>query len=633
MKSRLLALIALPLLVMSVSAQSDLLPYQDASLPVEERVADLLARMTLEEKIGQMTLVEKNSINPVDVAQYFIGGVLSGGGGYPQGNNTVEGWAAMVGLFQAGSQVTPLAIPLIYGIDAVHGHSNMAGATLFPHNIGLGATRNPELIHEIGRATAVEMIATGVYWNYSPVLAVPQDIRWGRSYEGYSENTALVTELSTAMLLGLQGDALDDAGSVLATPKHFVGDGGTAFGSSPLSNGLLDRGVTDVDEATLRAVHLPPYISAIEHGARSIMISYSSWGGLRMHAQEYLIQDVLRDELGFTGFIVSDWAGLDDAAPDYYDAVVTSINAGIDMNMVPYDYPRFITSLTQAVSRGDISMARIDEAVSNILRVKFEMGLFERHYANEAMQPLVGSEAHRALAREAVSQSLVLLKNENAALPLDASATQTVFVAGEGADNLGMQAGGWSIEWQGFNGNRATPGTTILQAMEAGFGADTDLKYSSRGRYATAHADIGIVVVGEQPYAEFEGDDAEVSLSQRDINLIAAMRPQVDTLIVVLLSGRPLVMDASLNLADAWVAAWLPGTEGDGVTQVLFGERDFSGRLPFTWQRSAAQLPFDFATLPTEGCDAPLFPFDYGLSYADASDAAPWLALSQACAG
>jgi beta-glucosidase len=632
MKPRLFVLLLLTMLLAASAVRADVRAYQDSSLPIEERVADLLGQMTLDEKIGQMTQVEKNSITPDDVTRYFIGSILSGGGGYPSGNNTAAGWAQMVNAYQDAALNTRLAIPMIYGVDAVHGHSNLAGAVIFPHNIGLGATRNPELITEIGRVTAAEMIATGIYWNFSPVLAVPQDYRWGRSYEGYSENTELVTQLSTALLLGLQGESLSDPLSVLGTPKHFVGDGGTAFGTSPLSNGLLDRGVTDVDEATLREIHLAPYLSAIANGARSIMVSYSSWGGSRMHGQEYLIQDVLRGELGFTGFIVSDWAGIDDVAPVYYGAVVQAINAGVDMNMVPYDYVRYIDTMKQAVANGDISLERIDEAVANILRVKFELGLFDRPYADESLQSTVGSDEHRTVAREAVSQSLVLLKNENGALPIDAQAEQTVFVAGAAADNLGRQSGGWTIEWQGFDGNDATQGTTILSALQAGFGPNTTVQYDARGNFDGAHSDIGIVVVGELPYAEFEGDDADLLLNTREARLIAAMREQVDTLIVVLLSGRPLIIDSSLNLADAWVAAWLPGTEGAGVTDVLFGARDFVGKLPYTWLRSIEQLPFDFDNLPSEGCAAPLFPYGYGLSYADASAAAPWLALAVECA-
>ncbi len=637
MKLRYFFLTLLLVLVSSVSAQEALLPYQNPDLSIEERVSDLVSRMTLEEKIGQMTLVEKDSINPDILREYFIGAVVSGGGDYPTGNNTVEGWAAMVQGYQDAALATRLAIPMLYGVDAVHGHSNLLGSVVFPHNIGLGAAANPGLVEEIGRITAREMIATGIYWNYAPVLAVPQDIRWGRTYEGYSENTDLVTELATAALIGLQGDDIAAADTVLGTPKHFVADGGTAFGTSPVDNGLLDRGDTLVDEATLRAVHLAPYYDAIENGARSIMISFSSWQGERLHGHEYLIQDVLRGELGFTGFIVSDWAGVDNVASDYYASVVQSINAGIDMNMVPSDYMRFITAMNQAVSSGDITLERIDEAVANILRVKFELGLFERPYGDETYQASVGSEAHRAVARDAVSQSLVLLKNEQNALPFDADATQTVLVTGSGADNIGMQAGGWTIEWQGV-GADGLVGTTVLSALEDAFGENTTLRYSPRGRFSAdadgnpAHGDIGIVVAGEQPYAEWFGDTDDLALSNQDRALIAAMREQVDTLVVILLSGRPLVIDTELNLADAVVAAWLPGSEGAGITDVLFGERDFVGRLSFTWLRSMDQLPYDFSALPTEGCDAPLFPFGYGLSYASPDEGAFWLALAAECA-
>lgn len=636
MKLRLCLITLLFVFLTGALAQDAGLPYQNPDLPIEERVNDLLGRMTLEEKIGQMTLIEKNSIRPDAVTQYFIGAVLSGGGGYPAGANTPEGWMTMVHGYQDAALATRLGIPVIYGVDAVHGHSNVFGAVVFPHNIGLGAARNAELVEQIGRITAIEMIATGIYWNYSPVLAVPRDVRWGRTYEGYSEDTDLVTELSAAMLRGLQGSDLAAGDTVLGTPKHFVGDGGTAFGTSPLADGLLDRGDTRIDETDLRAIHLAPYYAAIENGARSIMISFSSWLGEPMHGHAYLIQDVLRSEMGFEGFIVSDWGGIDDVAPDYYDAVVQAINAGIDMNMVPYDYLRFITTMTQAVSSGDIPMERIDEAVANILRVKFEMGLFEQPYGNEGYQASVGSDEHRAVAREAVSQSLVLLKNENSALPLDADAVQTVFLTGQGVDNIGMQAGGWTIEWQGVGVN-GLPGTTLLDAFEQMFGENTTLRYSPRGRFTNedgspAHADIGIIVVGEQPYTEWFGDSAILTLLPRDRDLIATMREQVDILIVILLSGRPLAIDTELNHADAFVAAWLPGSEGLGVTDVLFGERDFTGKLPFTWLRSVEQLPYDFTALPTEGCDAPLFPFGYGLSYTDVSQASSWLELAVTCA-
>lgn len=594
-----------------VPAPSDA-PYKNPALPVAERVSDLLARMTLAEKIGQMTLVEKGSINPDDIGARYIGGLLSGGGGYPN-PNTPEKWAEMVDGFQANALETRLGIPLIYGVDAVHGHNNVAGAVIFPQNIGLGMANDPALMQQIGRVTAAEMIATGIYWDYAPVVAVPQDIRWGRTYEGYGENTALVSALATAFLQGLQGDDLAAPGAVLATPKHFVGDGGTAWDSSTTGSYRLDQGVTEVDEATLRAVHLPPYAAVIDAGARSIMVSYSSWGGMKMHAQQYLLTDVLRGELGFTGFIVSDWAGMDQIDNDYYVAVVTSVNAGVDMNMVPYDYNRFIGVLTRAVEAGDVSMERIDAAVGNILAVKFEMGLFERPYSDPAQLALVGSEVHRAVAREAVAKSQVLLKNEGDILPLRKDAPM-LFVGGAAADDIGIQSGGWTIEWQGRAG-AITPGTTILAAIQKTVSADTVVVYDKFGRFENLPSDQPIVclgVVGEMPYAEGLGDSADLRLPVNDRRVLARMEEVCDQLIVVLISGRPLIITDDIGNWDALVAAWLPGTEGQGVADVLFGDRPFTGRLSYTWPRTVAQLPFDFTNLG-EGEAGPLFPYGYGL--------------------
>ncbi|MCA0454254.1 MAG: glycoside hydrolase family 3 C-terminal domain-containing protein [Chloroflexi bacterium] len=616
---RSLIIFVLFLLALPVVAQDDVppadAPYKNAGLPVEERVEDLLARMTLEEKIGQMTLVEKNSIKTEDIAGMALGGLLSGGGGYPR-TNSAEAWAEMVDGFQQEALNTRLAIPIIYGVDAVHGHNNVKGAVIFPHNIGMGATRNAALVEQACAITAVETAATGIYWDYAPVVAVVQDIRWGRTYESYSENTEVVNELSTACVNGLQSDDL----YVLATPKHYVGDGGAGWDTSTTDNYIIDRGVTQGDEAFLRAVHLPPYQAAIDAGAMSIMVSYSSFDGMKMSAQKYLITDLLKGEMGFTGFVVSDWKAIDEIPGDYYDDVVTSINAGMDMNMVPYDYPAFIDAMTDAVAAGDISMERVDDAVRRILRVKFVMGLFEHPFSNPDLLASVGSDEHREVARQAVSESLVLLKNENAALPL-AKDVAHIFVAGEGADDIGIQSGGWTIEWQGKTGN-ITTGTTILDAIKEAVGEDVDVKFNRFGRYNNANdesgnpiqAEIGIVVIGEQPYAEGMGDDGDLSLSEPDLGMIARVRERVDKLIVILVSGRPMVINDALDEADAFVAAWLPGTEGAGVTDVLFGDKPFTGKLPFTWPRSVDQLPFDFTNLPTDGDDSPLFPFGYGLT-------------------
>ncbi|MCA9945851.1 MAG: glycoside hydrolase family 3 C-terminal domain-containing protein [Anaerolineales bacterium] len=585
-------------------------PYKNPELPIAERVDDLLARMSLMDKIAQMTLVEKNSINPDDITTLGLGGLLSGGGGYPA-PNTPESWAAMVDGFQAAALDAYLGVPLIYGVDAVHGHSNVVGTVIFPHNIGLGAANNPELMTEIGRITAVEMIATGIYWNYAPAVSVPQDIRWGRTYEGYSENTELVTALAAAYVRGLQGDDLAAPDTVLATPKHFVGDGGAVWGSSTTGSYQIDQGVTDVDEETLRTVHLPPYPAVIEAGAQNIMISYSSWGGLKMHAQQYLISDVLRGELGFPGFIVSDWAGIDQITNDYYEAVVTAINAGVDMNMVPYDYNRFINTVLEAVEAGDISEERIDEAVRSILTVKYELGLFEHPFSDAALLEQVGSAEHRLVAREAVAQSQVLLKNEGNLLPLSPE-LPALYVGGTAANDIGIQSGGWTIEWQGAEGE-TTVGTTILQAIEATVSDDTAVIYNEFGRFEelpTGEPAVCLAVVGERPYAEGQGDSADLRLPVSDLRVLQRMEEVCDQLAVVLISGRPLIITDLIDNWDTLVAAWLPGTEGQGVADVLFGERPFTGKLPYTWPRSVEQLPFDFATLDEA---APLFPFGYGL--------------------
>ena len=393
--------------------------------------------------------------------------------------------------------------------------------------------------------------------------------------------------------------------------------------------------MTQVDETTLRSLYLPPYVAALENGAQSIMVSFSSWGGMNMHAQRHLITDVLKDELGFSGFVVTDWAGINLISDNYYTAVVTGINAGIDMVMVPQEYQAFILTLYSALENGHVSMERIDDAVSRILRVKFEMGLFEHPFSDETLLPNVGSDEHRALAREAVSQSLVLLKNEDETLPITTD-DQTIFVAGPAAQDIGIQSGGWTIEWQGGLG-AITPGTTILDGLEAVVPEGIDLHYAAFGHFEDETdaagdpliADVGIVVMGEAPYAEWFGDSGTLSLSQSDVATVARMREMSERLVIVLLSGRPVIMTDLLPQADAVVAAWLPGTEGAGVADVLFGIKPFTGRLSYTWPRSVDQLPFEFANLPSAGCDAPLFPYDYGLTYEDSTSS--WLELAAEC--
>jgi beta-glucosidase len=603
--------------------------YTDSSQSTEARIEDLLSRMTLDEKIGQMTQVEKDSIKPDDIAKYYIGSILSGGGGYPAAENTPQAWYAMVDGFQKEALATRLQIPILYGVDAVHGHGNLRNATVFPHNIGLGAANNPELMEKIGRATAEEMLATGISWNFSPVVAVVQDVRWGRTYEGYGEETELVSSLGAAYLKGLQGLTEQDnpvSGQtifVLGTPKHFIGDGATIWGSSRTENYQLDQGNMQVPEVFLRQVFLPPYQKAVEAGAMNVMASFSSWKGTKMHAQQYLLTDVLKDELGFQGFIVSDWQAMDQIYPDdYYASIVTSINAGVDMNMVPYDYVTFIQTMKDAVDNGDIPQSRVDEAVRRILRAKFALGLFERPMPDAKYQGTIRSREHLELARQAVRESLVLLKNENDTLPLSKD-TPIIFVAGAGANDIGLQSGGWTLEWQGKAGND-NEGTTILSGIRAVAGSDIQIEYNRGGDFSEFTdpngnpliGDVGIVVIAEQPYAEGVGDQADLSLSPAETNLISAMREQSQTVIVILLSGRPRVITEQLSLAEAWVAAWLPGTEGAGIADVLFGDFPFTGKLSYSWPRSNEQLPINIYNAKDKtGCEAPLFPFGYGLEY------------------
>jgi beta-glucosidase len=561
-------------------------PYRDPGEPGEVRVEDLLARMTLDEKLGQMTLVEKDALEDGDLARLSIGAVLSGGGGAPR-VNTPERWADMVDGFQAEASTSRLGIPVLYGVDAVHGHNNVVGATIFPHNIGLGAAGDTELVREIGVATAVEMLATGIPWNYAPVVAVPQDLRWGRTYEAYGGDVATVTELATAFLEGLQ--SVEGPLRVVGTPKHFVADGAAAWDTSTAGDHRIDQGDAPITEEELREVHLPPYEAAIEAGARTIMASYSSWQGRKVHGRGDLLTDLLKEELGFDGLLVSDWGAVDQVDENYYEAVVASVNAGIDLNMVPQRYELWLDALRAAVDNGDVPLERIDDAVRRVLRVKFEIGLFEAPFARRDLLEQVGSAAHRALAREAVAASLVPLTGADT-LPLDGS-VERILVAGDAGNDLGMQLGGWSISWQGSRG-RTTEGTTLLQALREA--SDAEVAFSRFGRF-DERAPIGIAVVGEEPYAEGAGDDPRPSLTDGDRSMIERLRDAVDTLVVVVYSGRPILLGDVPEVADAVVAAWLPGTEGAGIVDGLFGDRPVTGTLPFAWPDAEDQLGPDGA--------------------------------------
>jgi beta-glucosidase len=598
--------------------------YADPAQPVEARVADLLARMTLEEKIGQMAVVENYSITPADAAASHVGAIMSGS--TLSENTSLTMMRSLASGYQEQAVKTRLGIPILFAINSIHGFAMVNGATVFPHNIGLGASRDPELVREVGRITATEMRAAGIPWNFAPVVAVPQDIRWGRTYEGFGEDTGLVSELSAAYVRGFQ---IIPAGSVatpgqslyaLATPKHFIGEGATVWGSSTQSMNdvafMLDQGNAQIPEADLRAYHLPPYQAVVDSGAMSIMAAFNSWQGTKMHAQRRLLNDVLKDEIGFPGILVSEWGGIDQVNSNYYDAVVTSVNAGIDMAIVPYDYASFLGVMQRAVENNDISEARVDDAVGRILRVKFMLGLFENPYGDPALADTVGSPEHRAVARRAVRESLVLLKNENEALPID-KGVSTILVAGP--NSTGMLAGGWTlVGWQGVEGN-VLQGTTILNGIKQLAGSDTEVLYSYLGEFPgiQGKAPVGVAVVGEMPYGEGVGDSADLSLSETDILTMNNLRVKVEKLVVIIVSGRPLVITDQFQIADAWVAAWLPGSEGVGVADVLFGDYPFTGKLPYTWPRSNEQLPITVRSAAgLTGCAAPLFPFGYGLGLA-----------------
>ena len=583
------------------------LPYRDPALTPQARAADLLGRMTLAEKIGQMTQAERGAVqDPADIAVYGLGSLLSGGGSAPA-SNTPAGWADMTDQFQKVALSGRLGIPLLYGSDAVHGHNNLLGAVLYPHNIGLGATRDQGLVARIARATAEDMAATGVNWTFSPCLCVVRDVRWGRSYESFGERPDLVARMSSAVG-GYQGQP-GSRGRVLATAKHFLGDGGTAYGSSATEDYLLDQGDTRLIEAQLRALHLPPFQAAIQAGVGSVMVSFSSWNGVKMHAQTRLISGVLKGELGFQGFVVSDWAGVDQIAPDYALAVRTAINAGIDMVMVPNDYRRFVQTLTGEVRAGRVRVERIDDAVTRVLTQKFRFGLFERPLADRSFAASALLAAHRALAREAARQSLVLLKNDRV-LPIS-STVKRILVTGSSADDLGRQLGGWSVTWQG-KGGRTTSGTTILEGIRARAGSGVKVDHLETLTAARARGyDLGVVVVGETPYAEGQGDISDLSLNTADAQSINTVCKAVKCLVIVV-SGRPLLLTGELPGIGALVAAWLPGTEGGaGVADAIFGKVGFTGRLPVTWPRNNNQLPVG----RPKDAGAPLFPYGFGLDH------------------
>ena len=585
------------------TASAAAFPYQDPSLPVADRVSDLLGRMSLDEKIGQMTQAERGQVGQSDVTNFRLGSVLSGGGSAPS-PNTATSWANMYDGFQNAALATPLGIPILYGADAVHGHNNVVGATIFPHNIGLGATRDPALVQNIGRATAEEVAGTGVNWNFAPCLCVARNDRWGRTYESYGEKPELPSSMAS-IITGLQGTTLGGApASVLATAKHYVGDGGTTGG--------VDQGDTQLSEADLRAIHLPPFQAAVQRRVGSVMISFSSWNGVKVHGHQRLITTVLKGELGFTGFVISDWDGInqiDGSAGISATDVRTAVNAGIDMVMVPTAWRNFITLLRAEVQAGRITMARVADANRRILTKKFELGLFERPLADRSFTGTLGSAAHRSLARTAVAKSQVVLKNAGNVLPL-ARDNNKIFVAGKSADNIGNQSGGWTISWQGGSG-KTTPGTSILQGIRNTVGSSTTVTFNQNGSGIDSSYRVAVAVVGETPYAEGQGDrPGAMGLDSADLNTINTLRVSGVPVVVLLVSGRPLDIAGQLPNWNALVASWLPGTEGQGVADVLFGVTQPAGKLPVTWMSSASQQPINDGDGKT-----PLFPYGFGLTY------------------
>ncbi|MGH8025665.1 MAG: glycoside hydrolase family 3 protein [Pseudoxanthomonas sp.] len=600
---------------------------------IEKRIDELLAKMTVEEKVGQLVQGDISSLTPDDVRKYRLGSVLAGGNSDPGGkyDATPAQWLALADAFYDASMDTSQgghAIPILFGIDAVHGQSNIVGATLFPHNIGLGATRDPELMRQIGNVTAVETRVTGMEWAFAPTVAVPQDDRWGRAYEGYSESPDVVASFAGKMVEGLQGkpgapDFLDGS-HVMVSVKHFLGDGGTTNGK--------DQGDTRVSEAELARIHGAGYPPAIAAGAQTVMASFNSVNGEKMHGNRHLLTEVLKGKMNFGGFVVGDWNGHGQVKGCTNDNCPATINAGLDMAMAPDSWKGFYETAVAAAKSGVIPAARLDDAVRRILRVKFRLGLFET--GKPSQRPLggkfelLGAPEHRAVARQAVRESLVLLKNQGGVLPLDPR--KTLLVAGDGANDVGKQSGGWTLNWQGTGTKRKDfpNADTIFEGIARQTqAAGGKAVLSIDGKY-TQKPDAAVVVFGENPYAEFQGDIANLLYKpgdESDLALIKRLKAEGIPVVAVFLSGRPLWVNREINASDAFVAAWLPGSEGEGIADVLLRKadggvaHDFKGKLSFSWPRTATQYANNVGQKDYD----PQFAFGYGLTYADKGDAAP----------
>ncbi len=573
----------------------------------ESKIDSIIALMTIEEKIGQMTQVDQQFLDTItDLADYSIGSLLSGGGSTPETNN-FEGWADMYDKYQEIAMSSRLGIPLIYGVDAVHGHNNVIGATMFPHNVGLGCANDYELCRKVSEATAIEVAATGINWNFSPCIAIPQNEKWGRHYEGYSEHVDIVSQMGEASIIGYQTKELGSVSySVVACAKHFIADGatiwGTGMGNKP---DKIDRGNAPISDSLIRAKYLPPYQKALDAGVGTVMASFNSINDLKCHANGYLFNDLLKAEMGFDGFVISDWQGIDEIPGDYKSDIINSVNAGIDMIMVPgavihggEHYKTFLSLFKEAVDEGLISEERLNDAVRRILRIKYRSGLMNNPMTDRTLLEKAGSSEHKALAREAVQKSQVLLKNDGL-LPLNPS--QNYFVTGSGADDIGKQCGGWTIEWQGGLGN-ITPGTSIIEGIE---------EYASTNRTnESKDYNAAIVVVGEDPYTEMKGDSDELFLSDNDKKSIEEVKKMGVPYVVVLITGRPLIVNETIDNSNAFLVSWLPGTEGGGIADILFGKENLSGKLSFSWPKSMEDIPCNYDNY----CE-PLYPLGYGLTY------------------
>jgi len=576
----------------------------------------LLSQMTLEEKLGQMVQPDQRSLKDIsDVEKYFLGSVLSGGSSDPKTGNGLNDWTDLYDSLQARTQNTRLRIPILYGIDAVHGHSNVLGAVIFPHNIGLGCTRRPDLVERAARITALETRATGINWTFAPCVTVPRDERWGRTYEGFGEIPDLARMFGEAAVRGYQGADLSDPLSLLACAKHFIADGGTNFGTGKKLKGdvqILDRGNVQATEQQLRDIHMAGYVSAIKAGVGTIMPSYSSWNGVKCSGSKRLLTEILKGELQFDGFLISDYDAINEITGDYKTQIETSVNAGMDMFMVSTTYRELYAFLLELVKENRVPMSRIDDAVTRILRVKFAMGLMDAgrsHLADRSLHRSFGSAEHRKVARECVRASLVLLKNEKRVLPVSKGISH-IHVAGKSADDIGNQCGGWTISWQGRSGPQTTGGTTILKAIQETVSSQTKVTFSSDGT-GVAGADLGIVVIGETPYAEMIGDRMSLDLADEDVAVVEKMKQAGMPVVVVLISGRPMIIDKVIDKTDAFVAAWLPGTEGRGVTDVLFGDFKPVGKLSVSWPRSMNQIPINVGDKNYD----PLYKYGFGLTY------------------